>query len=86
MNKILTIFLALGAVATTQAELHDDHTVKHFDHCMDALGKNYADLDEGRRHRHCDNAVGVKTWGALKSEMEEKRHREEISRYMKTHG
>jgi hypothetical protein len=86
MNKILTVLLALGAVATTQAELRDEHKVNNFNHCMDALGKDYADLDDVRRHRHCDKAVDVKTWGELKGEMNEKRHRDAIHRYMQSHG
>jgi hypothetical protein len=85
MNKILTVLLALGAVATTQAELHDDDKIKHLDHCMDALGKNYADLNEQARHHHCDKAVDVKTWGELKRRLDGQRKRDAINRYMKEH-
>ncbi len=86
MNKILTILLVLGAVTTTQARLLDDHKIERSDHCMDALGKDYADLDDDRRHRHCDNAVDKKTWGDLKGEMNEPRHKDAIEHYMSTHG
>jgi hypothetical protein len=85
MNKILTVLLALGAVATTQAELHNDDKIKHLDHCMDALGKSYADLNEGRGRRHCEKAVNIKTWGELKGKMDNKHQKDAINRYMKEH-
>jgi hypothetical protein len=52
---------------------------------MDALGKDYADLDEGRRQRHWDKAPGEKKWSDLKGEMDEPRHKDAIEHCMGTH-
>lgn len=87
MNKIFMALMALSILSTTQAApLHDEHLIERHEHCMDALGKDYANLDDERRNHHCDNAAGVKTWGQLKGEMEEQRHKDEIERYMSSHG
>ncbi len=75
----------LGTVTTTQARLLHDHKIERLDHCMDALGKDYADLDEGRRQRHWDKAPGEKKWSDLKGEMDEPRHKDAIEHCMGTH-
>jgi hypothetical protein len=85
MNKFLMILAAMISASATQAELRDDQIIERIEHCMDALGPDFANLDEGRRHRHCDDAAGKKTWGQLKEEMDEQRHKDGIGNYMRTH-
>ncbi len=86
MNKILMTLMALSILSTTQADLHDDHKIDTFDHCMDALGKDYADLDDAHRHRLCDKAAGAMTWGELKNAMDDQHHKDKIDQYQRSHG